>query len=380
MTCLNVLEHAEPRYGGIAVSVPALARAMDRHCRNQNAAFCHPAESQAPGIVRFPLSRLAWFTGNSTRLTFDRLAADADLLHIHGLWSHHAVAARRAAERNRKPYIVSAHGMLDPWALHNKTWKKRMYSMLVERKNLAGAACLRALTLDEAADYRRYGLRAPIAVVPNGIDVPPSLWPAAFLRKFPELRGRRIALFLGRVHFKKGLDLLCRAWAAALREPGTHLVIAGPDSEGTRANLEALIATLGIGPQVTFTGMLERELKWSALAAAHVFVLPSYSEGFSVAVLEALSAGVPVIVSRQCHLPEIAARGCGWVVPTRTAALAEALGEALALTPAGRERYAASGRRLVEECFAWPIVAARMAAVYEWVLGGPRPHSVEVIE
>ncbi len=180
-------------------------------------------------------------------------------------------------------------------------------------------------------------------------------------------------LFLGRVHYKKGLDVLCRAWACTRRNPQDHLVIAGPDCEGTRARLVA-------GSGITFTGLLGAELRWSALAAAHVFVLPSYSEGFSVAVLEALAAGVPVIASEACNLPEVAERACGWVVQPTVRSVAAALAEALGATPADRALLGANGRALVEQRYAWPKVAAQMASVYDWVLGGPRPSNVEMVQ
>jgi len=382
MICLNVLEHAETRFGGIVSSVPALARAIarDGRYRNQNAAFCDRTEAPVSGFIRLPSSRFEWLARRPARRTFDALVSGADLVHVHGLWSQHALAACLSARRHRKPYVVSAHGMLEPWALRHKSLKKALYGALVERRNLRRAACLRALTRQEVADYRSYGVRLPIAVVPNGIDPVPAAWPDAFLAAWPALRGRRLALFLSRVHYKKGLDVLCRAWAAAPRRHGDHLVIAGPDSEGTRARLDPLIAQLGIAQEITFTGLLRGELKWSALAAAHVFVLPSYSEGFSVAVLEALGAAVPVIVSEGCNLPEIADRGCGWVVAPETPAVAAALAEALRATASERARRGANGRRLVEQRFAWPIVASQMASVYDWVLGGARPSNVEIFE
>ncbi len=375
MICLNVTEHADPSYGGIASSVPALARAMaaSGRYRCQNVAFCEPWEHAEPGTCRLPVGRLDWMSDRSARLAFDGLVAAADVVHVHGLWRQHSFSACRTAERHGKPYVVSAHGMLEPWALRNKRWKKLLYGALVEKRNLRHASCLRALTRREALDYQAYGMRGPIAIVPNGVDAPPSKSPDPFLSAYPALRGRRLVLFLGRVHYKKGLDVLCRAWAATPRAPHDHLVIAGPDFEGTQANLE-------IGSDVTFTGLLGPELRWSALAAAHVFVLPSYSEGLSMAVLEALAAGVPVIASPACNLPEIRERGCGWVVEPAVQPVARALAEALEITPAERAHLGSNGSALAAESFSWPRVAARVARVYDWMLGGPAPSEVEVIQ
>ncbi len=383
MICLNVLEHADLKYGGIATSVPALARAMaaEGRYRDCRATFCDASEHAGSGTVRLPAGRLGWFADRAARRTFDSLVSTADLIHIHGLWSQHALSAAGAAQRHFKPYVVSAHGMLEPWALHNKKWKKRVYGALVERRNLRRAACLRALTRQEALDYRRYGIETPTAVVPNGIDPPEAAAsPEPFLAQYPHLRGRRLILFLGRVHYKKGLDILCRAWAATPRRADDHLVIGGPDFEGTRARLEALISELGVAAEVSFTGLLAGGIKWSALAAAHAFVLPSYSEGFSMAVLEALAAGVPVVVSQACHLPGVSHPRCGWIVQPETDSLAAALAECLEATPSDRARLGGNGRRLIRQRFTWPIVAGQMSSVYDWVLGGARPSNVEIFE
>ena len=116
-----------------------------------------------------------------------------------------------------KPYIIAAHGMLEGWALQQKKLKKTLYSLLVERPNLRGAACLQALTRAEADDYRRFGLKNPVAVIPNGVDVPPQVSSDLFLWTFPQLKGKRLVTFLSRLHRKKGLDILCQAWSRIRR-------------------------------------------------------------------------------------------------------------------------------------------------------------------
>src|SRR5262249_23304811 len=151
------------------------------------------------------------------------------------------------------------------------------------------------------------GLKGPVAVIPNGVTPPGQhISERLFFERYPDLRGRRIVIFLSRVHHKKGLDILCKAWQRVwplFRD--THLVIAGPDFENTLASIEALMSELGIGDGVTITGMLEGEMKWSALAASRLFVLPSHSEGFSMAILEAMATGLPVLATHPCNFPEI---------------------------------------------------------------------------
>src|ERR1019366_6678208 len=151
----------------------------------------------------------------------------ADVLQIHGLWQQQCITAGGIGRRHRKPIVISAHGMLERWALNNKRWKKGPYSLLVERPNLRSASVLRALTAAEASDYRRFGLRNPIAIIPSGVDPVGGAHPELFFSSWPDLRGRRLVLYLSRIHYKKGVDLLVEAWGRiAPHFTGAHLVIA----------------------------------------------------------------------------------------------------------------------------------------------------------
>lgn len=385
---VSVVTHLDPLYGGLSAVVPRLASAITdtTGLRVRVAAFCAPDESSAflespqLAITRWPASRLTWMTDR--RLTRDFLdqMKSADGIHIHGLWEQSTATAAHAARALKKPYVLSAHGMLESWALNNKRIKKAIYSAITEKRNVRGAACLHALTAAEAEDYRRFGARLPIAMIPNGVSVPGTIDPEPFLGKFPSLRSKRIVLFLGRIHFKKGLDVLVRAWATiAKRWPEAHLVIAGPDFEETRAGIETLVSEHHLEGSVLFTGMLHEEMKWSALAAAQCFVLPSYSEGLSVSTLEAMGTGLPVIVTEQCNLPDVARLEAGWVIQPNADQLASSLREFLRNPQTTNVRIGARGRLLVQERYAWSTVAREMSEVYQWVLGGgPLPQSVEL--
>ena len=343
-------------------------------CAAELAAFCSADEAwpQLPAHVsatRWPLGRLPWIRHRSLRESFRRHLASFDGVHIHGLWEQSTFVAARAARVLGKPYVLSAHGMLDPWALGNKRLKKRLYAAAIERSNVARAGALHALTSAEAEDYRRFlgGKMSPhIAVIPNGVTIPHRLGARAFLTQYPELSDRRLILFLGRIHYKKGVDTLIRAWARlASTYPDAHLVLAGPDFEGTRARAEALVAELALAPRVTFTGMLRGELKWSALAAAGVFVLPSLSEGLSVSVLEAMGTGLPVIVTPDCHLPEVSDTAAGWMTQSGVEPLASSLENFLLNSAQTNRSMGARGRRLVEQNFSWGAIAKTMAALYQ---------------
>lgn len=386
---LNVVAHLDPRYGGLSTGVPALTSSISASTKAAVSvgAFCRSGEEFRPAVTPnvevhyFPVERLNWFRDSAARRRFDELVARSAGLHIHGLWETSTNAAARAARAHGKPYLLSAHGMLERWALRNKGRKKQIYAALFERANLRGASCLHALTEAEAQDYRDFGLRNPIAIIPNGVDIPASLSPEPFLTRFPELRQKKLVLFLGRIHYKKGLDILSQAWSqVASQWRDVQLVLAGPDFENTQTEIQKLLRSLGIQSRATFTGMLAKELKWSALAAAHCFVLPSYSEGLSLSVLEAMGAGVPVIVSKQCNLPEVATYSCGWVIQPRVGDLTVALDEALRTSDSKLSEIGANGRRVVGECYTWHVVGKQMSSVYGWLEGGSKPVHVDVLE
>jgi glycosyltransferase involved in cell wall biosynthesis len=389
-TWLHAVSHLDPKYCGLSAAVPALGDAVSASGQFSVAlaGFCVDGERYLPSVGpgmnvhHFPIGYGGWWRDRASRQMFRNLVRESAGLHIHGLWQLSTSAAARAARSESKPYIVSAHGMLESWALANKRLKKSIYAWLFERANLRAATCLHALTRAEARDYRNFGLRNPIAIIPNGVDVPSACSAEPFLNRFPELRGKRLLLFLGRIHFKKGLDVLCEAWTRVSRDwPDAQLVLAGPDFENTRTPIEKLLEERQIRHRVTFTGMLANDLKWSALRAAECFVLPSYSEGLSVSVLEAMGMGLPVIVSEQCNLPEVAERNCGWVIQPRAPGsndLESALGDVLRASSPARARLGANGRRLVAERYSWTVVGEQMSALYAWAQGGDLPTAFEI--
>jgi glycosyltransferase involved in cell wall biosynthesis len=383
---LQVVSHLDPKYGGIAALLPMFCEAAEAEgARSPVVGFCDQREySMSTAHPRWDVTcvnadRLRWMFDPKQRSHLKQVIRGADGVHIHGIWETHCAIAADLAHACRRPYVLSAHGMLERWALQHKRLKKALYATLVETRNLRRANCLRALTRAEVNDYRRIGLTNPVAVVPGGVAIPADASPIPFIEKHPNLVGKRIVLFLGRLHQKKGLTLLLRAWASCAPLCGDgHLVVAGPDFDGTCAKLESMVDEMGIRQTVTFPGMLAGPMKWSALAAASLFALPSFSEGFSVAVLEALGMGVPVIVTRRCNIPEVAEHGCGWVVEPEQAALDTALQEALRSPTLELQRIGERGRALVQSRYTWSVVGRQMAEVYRWVLGGPRPASTLV--
>jgi glycosyltransferase involved in cell wall biosynthesis len=244
-----------------------------------------------------------------------------DVVVIHGIWQYLSYAVWKAIRKTDIPYVVFPHGMLDPYFEHAFPWKHRkkaLYWRLFEADVLRDADAVvftceqeRVLARESFWPYRikeavvRYGTSGPDVDLAEARD--------GFLEAHPALRGKRIALFMGRIHPKKGCGLLLKAFAAALAaDPEWRLVMAGPDQVGWQAELVQLAETLGIGERVVWTGMLVGAMKWGAFAAAEIFVLPSHQENFGIVVAEALACGVPVLISKQVNIwTEIVASGAG---------------------------------------------------------------------
>lgn len=324
--------------------------------------YYFPQQGRGSFAFSWPLTQWLW-----------RRALDYDLVHVHSIFSYPTLAASRIAERLRRPYVLTPHGMVEPWCLSYKSWKKRSYLKLVERRSLAQAAALHALVAKEEQHLRALKIVNSTFVLPNGVNLTEfSSLPSRdlFLSRYPQLRGKKIILFLGRIDPKKGLDHLVKALREAPDEK-LALVIAGPDLVDYGDQVRALIAAQNLTEHVTFTGMLLGDLKLAALHAADVFVLPSRSEGFSMAVLEALAAGCPAIITEACNFPEMAAAGAGRVIGTNAGDLTGVLLELLRHDKL-RHEMGERGKRLVHRDYSWPIIAARLAHVYDDILTGTR--------
>jgi glycosyltransferase involved in cell wall biosynthesis len=301
----------------------------------------------------------------------DEAVAGADIVHIAAIWEeiHHTVAA--TARRRKVPYIFSPHGMLDPWSLSRNRWVKRLYLAWRLRRDLNSAAALHFTCDVERNLVSSLGLQ-PLAIVePNGLDLRefehlPA--PDVFRGQYPQLAGRPIILFLSRIDPKKGLDLLIPAFASVPAE--YMLVIAGPDLVGYRTEVQRRIHELGLQDRVVLTGMLRGADRIAAMAAATLFVLPSYQENFGIVVAESLAAGVPVVISDQVNIhAEITRAGVGGVVPTKTEPLAAEMNRWLK-DQALRSAAAAKCRPFAWEHYDWRRIAERWAAHYERILSG----------
>ncbi len=304
-----------------------------------------------------------------------------DLVHVHGLWMFPSVAALRWSAGS-KPYAISPHGMLDPWAVRNSAWKKRLAARFYEDAHLTGAACIHALCDAERDAVRAYGLKNPVCVIPNGVDLPaassgvPPLWAG----EVPA--GAKVLLYLGRLHPKKGLPALFAAWAAAGRRGALpddwFLVIAGWDQNGHQHELETLASELRIRERIRFVGPQFGLDKQTSYERAQAFVLPSLSEGLPMTVLEAWSHGLPVLMTPQCNLPVGFECGAALAMEPEAGDVARCLGELGTMSERDRQAMGRRGRQLVVDRFTWDTISREMLAVYRWALGGGvRPSSVD---
>jgi poly(glycerol-phosphate) alpha-glucosyltransferase len=314
-----------------------------------------------------------------------------DLVQTHGLWTYTSWVSQQWHRRTGGPCFIHPHGMLDPWAVRHSSTKKRFVASLFENRHLREAGCMRALCVAEAEAIRAYGIPAPVAIIPNGIDLPED---EPMLPKTEP----KMLLYLGRVHPKKGLPLLMEAWAAC-GSKDWQLVIAGWDEKGHEDELKRQCWELGVPwralpaetflqgldedpgaaaeANVTFVGSVYGEAKDALLRRASGFVLPSFSEGLPMTVLEAWAYRLPVVMTDPCNLPEGFAAGAALRVETEAASVAAGLAELFAMSEGERVAMGEAGRALVEKRFLWPAIATQVAEVHEWLLGGgPRPGCV----
>jgi glycosyltransferase involved in cell wall biosynthesis len=298
---------------------------------------------------------------------------DYDLVHTNAIFSYTILLAYWACRRSQIPYIITPRGMLEPWALSYKARKKRLYYALLEKPALNRANAIQMLAANEAQRTKVLNLNSPFVVVPNGVhrqdfEILPD--PELFYQQFPETCGKSLILFLGRVDPKKGLDLLAKAFAHIYSQfPHTHLVVAGPDNVGFLPTARNYFAEAGCLDAVTFTGMLTGQLKYAALAAASIYVAPSYSEGFSMSVLEGMASGLPCVITTGCNFSEAAQAQAAYVVDVDAEAIINALMQCLQ-HPQQAKEMGDRARKFILENYTWDKIATKMIAIYQAILDG----------
>ncbi|MEP0911403.1 glycosyltransferase [Leptolyngbya sp. GB1-A1] len=300
-----------------------------------------------------------------------RHIGDYDLAHTNALFSYPILLTHWACQFRRVPYIATPHGMLESWALSYKARKKHLYYSLFEKAALQKAESVQITGSPEALSIKSLGISTPIFFAPNGIDrqefeTLPD--PEIFYREFPDTRYKTLILFLGRIDPKKGLDLLSAAFAQIHKQfPETHLILAGPDNTGYLSTARSYFAEVGCLEAVTFTGMLTGSLKLAALAAVNLYVAPSYSEGFSMSVLEGMASGLPCVITTGCNFPEAAQAQAAQVVKIDAHAIASALIHCLQ-NPEEAKAMGDRARQFIFENYTWDSIAANLIQVYQTII------------
>lgn len=300
------------------------------------------------------------------------------VVHLHGLWTHRSLVAR-SARRSGVPLVISPHGMLTSWALGTSALRKRVALRVYEHDNLRKASCVHALTATEAQEVRALGVGATICVIPNGVSVPADSGGHTTTRRSRESRE---LLYVGRLHPIKGLEPLLHGWSIFQNTGQSgrekwQLTIVGWDDGGYRRTLVDLVGRLGIGSSVTFAGPKFGQELSAAHARADAFILTSHSEAMPLTVLEAWSAGLPVIMTAECGLPVGFRQGAALETARNPEDIARNIAAMARMSDVNRKAMGRVGRAIVEEHFSWRRAAQSFEAVYRWLLGqGSRPDCV----
>ncbi|CAN5555230.1 glycosyltransferase [soil metagenome] len=365
MKIVHVADTASRLAGGMFESVKGLARAMlaDGEQVSVIAGLDRWSATDRSTWAPVPLTEVPTSGFGDKILARSMIAAlDAaapDVVHLHGIWGVGARATASWARRSGTPVVIAPRGMLDPWAWQRSRLKKRVSAWLWEDRLLRDARLFHALNGPEAEAIAAFEFGPPVTVIPNGVTLPEHLSDRC------ARGGKRTLLFVGRLHPKKGLTELVTAWSL-LPEPVRatwRLAIAGWDEVGLLAALEAQVAALGLGEEIAFVGQVFGADKDAAFRDAAAFILPSFSEGLPMTVLEAWSYGVPVLMTAACNLPKGFTAGAAFEVTTDPVGMAAAIGAVLnddrRLADAG-----ARGRALVEADHGWGAIGRAMTAAY----------------
>ena len=330
------------------------------------------------------------------------LGLDEEIIHTHGIWRYPSMVTNFWHRKTGRPYLVSPHGMLDAWAIQNSAWKKKPAWWLYEHEHLANAACLRALCAAEAQAMRAIGLKNPICIIPNGVDLPvinnqQSAIGSCEAVFGPMASGKKVLLYLGRIHPKKGLVNLLKAWSQIQNPEEWVLAIAGWNQNGHETELKSLATELALPwtdlraapsasplhrgreagqgevsnrPSVLFLGPQFNGAKSACYQHCDAFILPSVSEGLPMVILEAWAYGKPVLMTPECNLPEGFAANAAIRIEPGMESIAQGLSSLLRTPHSALHTLGENGRQLVSAKFTWPKIAGDMKSVYDWVLGG----------
>lgn len=388
MRVLHVIANLAPRYGGPPKACFEMARAVATRghevrifTTNQDG----PDELDVPldrPVIRdgveihyFPVQKPRfWGTSFPMAAALSRAIELADIVHVHSLYLFHNAVAGHYCRKYEIPYIVRPHGTLDPYIHGRHRWRKRIMEAMFENKNMRQASAVHFTSEEEMRLASPYIFGTPGFVVPLGVDAPDEEklpQRGSFRAKHPKVGTKKVLLFFGRIHPKKGLDVLAKAFSVLIRDRSdTHLAIVGPDDQVYGENVRRWLRQGRALESATFTGMLTGADKWAALRDADIFVLPSYSENFGIAVVEAMACGLPVVISNKVNIwREVESAGAGIVIGCNAEECMQAMAWLLDRPREARE-MGAKGAAFVRERFNWSTVGAQLEDVYSRITRG----------
>jgi glycosyltransferase involved in cell wall biosynthesis len=390
---LNVLASLAPRYGGPSKTAPELAQAL---AARGHQVTIYTTNWDGPGELDVPLYQPVrekgvdvwyfpvqfprfWAFAPGLIAALHNHVRDFDIVHVYSLYFSYGWFARINCRRYNVPFVIQPHGSLDPFLYKHHRWRKFIAEHAYENGNIRAASAILYNTEEEREIAQGAVRSRPSGIVPLGLNLAEYSHERPkgnFRRRHPETQGKELVVFLSRVNFKKGLDLLVTAFATVARErPNAHLVIAGPDNEGYGAKIREQCVKENIANRVTMAGVLSEDEKRDLFADGDVFALTSYTENFGVTILEALACGLPVVISDKVNIwREIDGAQAGKVVPCHPTEIAQALG-ALLDYENERRRLAENGRRLLREKFQWERVAEQQENFFKAVIDGDPPTS-----
>lgn len=355
MKVLHVTSGIAPESGGPTRSVKGICRALS--CEGVEVTLLvltgqHAFEDSCGVEVVY---------GLSASFLKERLA-DFNLVHLQGLWDPRLHIVAKACRKARIPYVMSPRGMLDPWALSVKKWKKRLAMFLYQKRDLKGAAAFHVTAALEERSVRAQGLPQPVIIAPNGVTLPKTM---------PQKTSSMLktAIFLSRLHPGKGLLTLAEAWAR-IKPTDWRMRVVGPDYKGHKAEVVAKLELLGILDHWEFVDMLNDVEKWSAYRAADLLVHPSVSENFGITIVEGLAAELPAIATKGTPWKDLVDNNCGWWIDQGVDALEAALRDAFTKSDGELKRMGENGLRLIESKYSWMSIANSVKRAYCSIIAG----------
>lgn len=377
MKVIQVVSSIDVSTGGPARSISSLAQGIINHCELDIKLYTGKSENPEYGELESPLEVVQFFDINKigrfkTLYSLNEFNAST-IFHLHGLWQLSTNQFARRAQKLGIPYIISPHGMLEPWSLKQRFFKKKLAMFLYQYRDLSSAKCIHATSEMEAQSAIKLGLKNQIAIIPNGV-----IFTDKFNLNYDNLYEKRL-LFISRIHPKKGIENLIEAWSRipVSVQNGWTLDIVGNGDPLYIKKLNQIILEKNLYKSIKILGPVYGEGKNEVYQSADVFVLPTFSENFGMVVAEAMSYGLPVITTKGAPWEELETHNAGWWIDIGVEPLVKALSEAMTTPKEKLVEMGLNGRKIIEEKYSIEKVSKQMIELYEWILKkGPKPDFV----